>query len=279
LLAIAYALAAGGCWGISDFTGGLLSRRLSTLVVLLTIELSGLVVLLAVLAATGASPPQGNDLLFALAAGAAGILGLGVFYRALAIGTMSIVAPISATGAIIPVVVGVASGDTLTLLIGLGLAVTMAGVILASREQHEDERVASRASIGLALLAAAGFGSFFVLYDRASEDSVLWAMLCIRGVAVPLVGGAVLLRRPAAPSPRDMGILSVAGLLDLGATGLYALANREGAVSIVGVVGSLYPIATVLLARAVLGERIRPLQQAGVVLAFFGVGLISAGTA
>ena len=279
MLAIALALAAGGCWGISDFTGGLLSRRLSTLVVLLTIELSGLVVLLAVLAATGASPPQGIDLLFALAAGAAGILGLGVFYRALAIGTMSIVAPISATGAIIPVVVGVASGDTLTLLIGLGLAVTMAGVVLASREQHEDQRVASRASIGLALLAAAGFGSFFVLYDRASDDSVLWAMLCIRGVAVPLVGGAVLWRRPAAPALHDVGILAVAGLLDLGATGLYALANREGAVSIVGVVGSLYPIATVLLARAVLGERIRPLQQAGVVIAFLGVGLISAGTA
>jgi drug/metabolite transporter (DMT)-like permease len=279
LLAIAFALAAGGCWGISDFTGGLLSRRLSTLVVLLTIELSGLVVLLGILAATGEGPPPGGKLLVALAAGAAGILGLGVFYRALAIGTMSIVAPISATGSAIPVVVGVATGDTLTLLIGLGLALTMAGVVLASREKHEAQRVASRSSIVLALLAALGFGSFFVLYDSASDDSLLWAMLCIRGIAVPLVGGLILRHRPAAPGPRDLGILAIAGLLDLTATGLYALANREGALSIVGVVGSLYPIATVLLARVILGERIRPVQQAGVVLAFAGVGLISAGTA
>lgn len=238
-------------------------------------------VLLAVLASTGEGPPTGDKLLLALGAGVAGITGLGVFYRALAIGKMSIVAPISATGAAIPVVVGIATGDTLTVLIGLGLAVTMAGVILASREQHEGEEEgdASRASIGLALLAAVGFGSFFVLYDGASDDSLLWAMLCIRGVAVPLVGGLVLLNRPAAPAPRDVGILAVAGLLDLAATGLYALANREGALSIVGVVGSLYPVATVLLARAVLGERLRPLQQAGVVLAFVGIGLISAGSA
>ena len=237
--------------------------------------------LLTVLAATGEGPPGGDKLLLALAAGFAGITGLGLFYRALAIGTMSIVAPISATGAAIPVIVGLATGDTLTLLIGLGLTVTMAGVVLASREQSEgeEERAASRASILLAVGAALGFGSFFVLYDGASDDSLLWAMLCIRAVGVPLVGGLVLLNRPAAPGRRDVGILAAAGLLDLCATGLYALANREGALSVVGVVGSLYPVATVLLARAVLGERIRPLQQAGVVLAFVGVGLISAGSA
>jgi len=274
-------LAAAACWGVSDFTGGLFSRRLSALVVLLIIELSGLVVLLTVLAATQEGPPPRDTVLVGLAAGAAGILGLGLFYRGLAIGTMSIVAPISATGAAIPVVVGVATGDALTLLIGLGLATAMAGVILASREQTEgeQERADSRLSILLAVGAAIGFGTFFVLYDSVSDESTLWAMLCIRGVGVPVIGAIVLFTRPSVPGRRDTGILAAAGLLDLSATGLYALANREGALSIVGVVGSLYPVATVLLARVVLGERVRPLQQAGVVLAFVGVGLISAGSA
>lgn len=248
--------------------------------VLLVIELSGLVVLLAVLAATGEGPPGRDTMLLGLAAGAAGITGLGLFYRGLAIGTMSVVAPISATGAAIPVVVGLATGDPLTLVIGLGLAVTMSGVVLASRERPEgqQEQAASRMSIILAVGAALGFGSFFVLYDSVADESLLWAMLSIRGVGVPVVGAIVLLSRPGVPVRRDVAILSGAGLLDLCATGLYALANREGALSIVGVVGSLYPVATVLLARAVLGERIRPVQQAGVVLAFVGVGLISAGS-
>ena len=274
-------MAAAACWGVSDFTGGLFSRRLSALVVLLIIELSGLVVLLTVLAATQEGPPPRDTVLVGLAAVEEAEAENARRTRGLAIGTMSIVAPISATGAAIPVVVGVATGDALTLLIGLGLATAMAGVILASREQTEgeQERADSRLSILLAVGAAIGFGTFFVLYDSVSDESTLWAMLCIRGVGVPVIGAIVLFTRPSVPGRRDTGILAAAGLLDLSATGLYALANREGALSIVGVVGSLYPVATVLLARVVLGERVRPLQQAGVVLAFVGVGLISAGSA
>jgi drug/metabolite transporter (DMT)-like permease len=206
-------------------------------------------------------------------AGAAGISALGAFYRALAIGTMSIVAPISATGAVLPVVVGVATGDKVTALLGAGMALTLVGVVLASRE--EDAGRASRQSIALALAAALGFGTFFVVYDAAADGSVLWAVLIARLVAVPFVGGLVLARRQRLPVRRDLAVLCVAGTLDLAATGLYALANREGALSVVSVVGSLYPVATVLLAQAVLSERVRASQGAGVLLAFAGVALVS----
>ena len=233
-------------------------------------------VIAVVVLVSGEPAPGSADVLLALAAGSAGITALGVFYRALAIGTMSIVAPISATGAALPVVVGIATGDRLTTIVAVGLAVTMVGVVLAAREQH-DGRAVPRAGIGLALLAALGFGTFFVLYDAASDASVVWAVLLARVVALPLVGGLVLLRRPAMPKRRDLGILCGAGCIDLAATGLYALANREGALSVVAVVGSLYPVATVLLARVVLAERVQRVQAVGVAAAFCGVALVTAG--
>lgn len=277
MLAVAYALAASACWGTADFVGGITSRRLSALAVLLTIEGSGLVLIAAVVIATGEPLPGGRDLALSLLAGVAGISALGAFYRALAIGTMSIVAPISATGAVLPVVVGIATGDRLTVVLGAGLVLTLAGVVLASRE--EDQGHASRASIGLALLAALGFGSFFIVYDAASDASVLWAMLCIRIVALPLVGGLVLVRGVGLPRGRDLVVLGGAGVLDLSATGLYALANRQGALSVVAVVGSLYPVATVLLAQAVLSERVSRLQAGGVAMAFAGVAAVTLASA
>jgi drug/metabolite transporter (DMT)-like permease len=280
VLAIALAVGASACWGAADFLGGLFSRRISVIVVLFVIEVSGLVVVGAVVLATGEDPPGGREALAALAAGAAGISALGAFYRALAIGTMSIVAPISASGVTLPVVVGLATGDAPSALAATGLAVTVAGVMLASRESEHPgspHPPASRAAIGLALLAAVGFGTFFITYDVASDGSVLWAMLLARSVALPFVGALVLARRPARPVPRDLWALAGAGMLDLSAVTLYALANRAGELSIVAVVGSLYPVVTVLLARAVLHERIAPLQAAGVAAALAGVALVAAG--
>jgi drug/metabolite transporter (DMT)-like permease len=280
LLAIALALAASACWGTADFVGGIFSRRMSALVVLLTIEVSGLVVVALIVAATAEPLPAGRDLVLAALAGTAGITALGTFYRALAVGTMSIVAPISATGAILPVIVGVATGDDVTVLLGLGLALTLAGVVLASREEGEGGTShASRQGIVLALAAAVGFGAFFVLFDSATDDSLLWPVLVSRLVAVPLVGGLVLVRRPSLPRGRDLAVLCAAGLLDLCAMGLIALANREGALSVVSVIASLYPVMTVLLAQAVLSERIRASQAAGVVLAFAGVATVSLASA
>jgi len=202
-------------------------------------------------------------------------------YRALAIGTMGVVAPISATGVALPVVVGVATGDRLSLVVSVGLALAVAGVLLASREQHDDAERASagRLSILLALAAATGFGTYFVLADQAADASVLWLLLLARLVVVPVLAVLVLAGgRARAPLRRDDAAgLAVAGTLDVGATALFALATTRGALSIVAVVGALYPVATVLLARVLLNERLQPAQVAGVAAAFAGVALIVAG--
>jgi drug/metabolite transporter (DMT)-like permease len=276
---IAFALAASACWGSADFFGGLKAKRHSALAVLFTIEVSGLIVAAVVMAIAQDPFPSTRAVLCALGAGTAGIVALGAFYRALAIGTMSIVAPISATGVALPVIVGIATGDRPSAVVVLGLIVTTVGVILASREIHEDEEqaAAGRTSIVLALLAAVGFGAYFIGADVAADDSVLWTVVLGRAIAVPVVGFIVLTRAVALPRGGDLRVLCAAGAVDLLATALYGVANTHGDLSIVSVVGSLYPIATVMLARAVLDERVRTVQAVGVVAALSGVALIAAG--
>ena len=279
MTAVALALAASCCWGTSDFIGGLQTRRIPVPVVLAVVQGTGLVFVMIIIAATGEPWPATRAAVLSVVAGAAGIVALGCFYRGLAVGTMSIVAPISATGVVLPVVVGVATGDALSALVSVGLVVTVAGVVLASREQHEDEQRAADARLGvlLALAAAVGFGSYFVLSDSAADASVLWLLALARLFAVPVL--LVIARARAMPAPRGRAVplLVVAGTLDTTATGLYGLANTHGALAIVSVVGSLYPLTTVLLARVVLGERIRPVQRVGVAAALIGVALIAAG--
>jgi drug/metabolite transporter (DMT)-like permease len=272
-------LAASCCWGVADFVGGLQSKRVAIPVVLAMVEGTGLVLVFVVIAATGEPLPGGRAVVLSLVGGVAGVLALGCFYRALSIGTMSIVAPISATGVALPVIVGIATGDNLSALVSAGLAVTVVGVILASREAHEDEgrAAAGRLSIGLALLAAVGFGSYFVLSDAAADDSVWWFLLLSRVIPVPALIALARWRGMSAPAPRSALLLAAGGTLDCGATALYAVANTKGALSIVAVVGSLYPVMTVFLARVVLGERIRLVQRVGVAAALAGVAMIAGG--
>ena len=217
---------------------------------------------------------------WAALAGSAGIIALGAFYRGLAIGTMSVVAPISATAAAVPVLVGVAEGERPGTLQVAGMVAALAGVILASREPIEEGGApTNRASIGLALVAAAGFGTFFVGIDKASATAeVPWVIVVQRGCSLVLLLAAALVARPSLPRDRtSVAALGVIGLLDLGANGLYALATTKGLLSVVSVLGSLYPAVTVVLARLVLAERIARIQEVGVVLALAGVVAISAG--
>ena len=187
MLAVALSLLASACWGVADFTGGLQSRRVPVVVVLAIVEGVGLLAVLIVIAATGESLPGTRAILFAAGAGTAGAVALGCFYRALAIGTMSIVAPISSTGVALPVIVGIATGDRPSLLVSLGLVVAVVGVLLASREQHDDaeQAAAGRAAVWLALVAALGFGSYFVFSDVAADSSVLWLLVFSRVLIVP----------------------------------------------------------------------------------------------
>ena len=280
MLAVALAVGSAVSWGLADFLGGLQSRRLAVLSVLLASQATGLVVSAVLVIGTGEPMPELGDLLPAILAGAAGAAALGAFYAGLAIGTMSIVAPISATGAALPVIVGIATGDRPSAPALVGIAAAVAGVVLASREAHDDERRAAdtRRSVLLALVAAAGFGAALVAFDAAAEHGVAWTLLASRCTSVPLVVLAIAVTRPGpTPSSADLPTLALVGVLDVGANGLYALAATQGLLSVVGVLGSLYPVATVVLARAVLGERVRRTQEAGIVLTLGGVGLIAAG--
>lgn len=277
MVAVALGLAAGISWGLADFLGGLKSRQLHLVVVLVGSQAVGTALVGLAVAARGEGPPEPQFLLYGVLAGLAGLVGLACFYRGLAVGAMAVVAPISATGAAIPVVVGLATGDRPSDLQFAGLALALAGIVIASREEGSGgARLAT--GTGLAVGAALGFGAFFVGLDAASDGDVLWALLAARSLdVVLLVAVALVLRPPASMTASDRRDIALVGLLDVVANGLFALASTEGLISLVAVLASLYPVVTVLLARMVLGERIRATRGAGVALALVGVAAIAGG--
>jgi drug/metabolite transporter (DMT)-like permease len=280
MAAIALALGSSVLWGMADFLGGLRSRSFPVPVVLAGMYVSSLTVLAIFVAARGEGPPGAEAVAAGLCAGMFGIVALMAFYRALAIGTMSIVAPVASTGVALPVVVGLLTGDDPGLVRSIGLAAAIAGVVLASREEGGggvDARL-QRQSIALAIAAGLGFGLYFVLAEIASRDDVAWALVLSRTASTPLVVAfALLALRRGGRRPRAGTLLALAGIgmLDLGANILYNVSTTVGELSTVAVASSLYPVTTVLLAALLLGERVRGVQRIGVIVALCGVVLIS----
>jgi drug/metabolite transporter (DMT)-like permease len=279
VLGIALALAASVSWGISDFLGGLQSRRFSALAVLMVSQPVGALAALVVALAAGGAMLPAREFLIAMAGGATVLAALGAFYRAMALGSVSVVATIGALGVVVPVVAGVAAGELPSALQGLGAAVAIAGVLLAAREPDPEWREASRASIGLAALAALGFGTFFLAIDEAAAEDPIWTIVAARIGGVTLLTLAVLRFRPRFPQARGsvLALLLTIGLFDVLANSLYAVATTHGILPLVAVAGSLYSAVTVVLARVFLGERLAQSQRVGVVVALVGVGLIAAG--
>ena len=277
MLAVALALAASVSWGVGDFVGGLKSRVLHVLVVLAVSQLVGFAFVLAWLALSGDAYPGTAVLATAAAAGVGGCVGLAALYRGMAVGAMGIVAPISAVAAVIPFTVGVVRGERPGALQLAGIVLALAGVALASRQpaEHGGGRAAG---VGLALLAALGFGLYFVFLDEAAEQSVPWAVATARGTSSILALAAMLAAgmslRPAAGS---LGALAAVGICDVGANVLFGLASTRGLLSIVSVLAALYPIVTVGLAALLLHERIAPAQRVGVAGALAGAAMITAG--
>jgi drug/metabolite transporter (DMT)-like permease len=279
LAAVLLALGSSVCWGSADFLGGVSSRRIPVAAVLFASQLPALVLAATWALAAGDAPPAWR-LAVAFAAGCAGVIALGAFYRGLAIGTMSIVAPISSTGAAVPVAIGLATGERPGALSLAGMLAAVAGVVLASREEHPDaeQAAAGRLSILLAVLAALGFGTFYVAIHAAAEESAVWALLPNRAASVgALALVAAAARVPVSPARLEWPALAAVGVLDVSANGLFAVASTRGLLSVTAVLGSLYPLATLLLARLLLGERIRRIQELGVLAALTGVALIAAG--
>ena len=282
LATVLFALAASACWGTADFTSGLKTRRVPLALVLLIGQGMGLALAVVVVVASGRAAPGAGPFAASLGAGLCVIAGLGCFYRALGTGTMSIVAPIAATGVAIPVLAGVLGGDHLALVQVVGMAAALVGVVLASRPGEVEATVAGRRAhreaIVLALLSAVAFGGYFLLSHEGARGGVAWLLLLAHVTSLLPVLVAVALLRPQRPATLriDAPVLALAGSLDFAATALYGVANRSGQLSIVAVAGSLYPVTTVLLARFVLRERVMASQAAGVCLALAGVALIAA---
>lgn len=238
----------------------------------------GLVLLGTFVAVRGEGPPGAEFAIFAALGGLAGTAGIAAFYRGLAVGAMGVVAPISGLAAAIPVAVGVASGERPSALQLAGIAVALTGVALASREEEQSTGGRVAGGVGLALVSAIGFGTFFVFIDRASEGDAAWAILTSRIVGITVIAALFLALRPAPrPGRSDVPALVAIGAFDIAGQSLFALSTIEGLLSVVSVLASLYPVMTIVLARLVLGERLRALQRVGAVAALAGVALITGG--
>jgi uncharacterized membrane protein len=288
---IAFALLSSLLWGSGDFLGGRATRRLPVLVVLAVSQVAMLVLLwivIGVLVAGGRVEVDAASVGVAMLGGAAGVIGLGAFYRALANGPMSVVPPIAAAGVALPVTVGIATGGTpASAVVVAGLALAIAGVVLASVGEgtaaSEDAPVrVSATTLALCIVAACGFGLIFVAMDHAAGDSAAGALVATGGVRL---GSCLLLALTAlavrarpwhgATTPRvALGLVTI-GLFDTGANLSFAVAAAYGELAVVAVVGSLYPAVTSGLAHVLLGERLGRLQLVGVACALAGVALLA----
>lgn len=275
MFAAALALAAAASWGVGDFFGGLKSRSLNPIAVLIVAQPIGLTLLAIWVAVRGEGPP-GSSVLWACLAAVLGTTGLIAFYKGMAAGALSIVAPIAGAGAAIPVIWGLAHGDHPSGYQELGFAAALIGVVLASFERRpEAARLA--AGVGWAAIAMLAFGAYYIPMHEASHGDFLWAAFVFRLTSTTLIAAAWLVLRPPSARRADLPVLASIGILDTGGNVFFAAASAKGLVSVVSILASLYPVVTVLLARAVLNERVHRSQELGIVLALAGIVLISAG--
>lgn len=278
MLAIALALASSLGWGSGDFLGGLSAKRLPILVVAATSQAVGLGFTLLVVLAIHRGPLESSVLWIGAVGGLLGAAGLSALYRGLAVGRMGVVAPIAALSGLVPITVGlVAQGDRPEAVQVAGMALAIGGVVLAARARNAAEpgrRVA--AGLGLALLAALFLGAMVVALDAGGDRDPIWTIFMVRVSSVTALWLIVAVRRPSLDGVRpNLGVLAGAGILDNLANLLFVLASARGLLSVVSVLGSLYPVVTVILARVVLDERLGRWQLVGVAAAMSGVVLIS----
>lgn len=281
---ILLALGAAVSYGVSDFAGGALSRTTRVFVVVLLSQLVSSALLLGVVPFWEGTF-SGTAIGWGVAAGLAGVSGASLLYRGLAIGRMSVVAPITGVlAAGVPVVFGLAVGERPGPIALTGVGLGLIAVVTISRTPNPSESVAvetplhSREGIVEALGAGLGFGLFFILLERSPVDSGLWPLVGTRISMIVLVGGVVAIGRVSVRLPAGVALPLVGlGFVNVLADLLYLLATRRGLLSLVAVITSMYPAATVTLARLILDERMSGQQLIGLALAAISVALIASG--
>jgi drug/metabolite transporter (DMT)-like permease len=281
-------LASALLYGSGDFLGGMATRRLQVLPVLLLADAAGLIVALVV-AALSPGTISLAGLAWGISAGLIGGLGLIIFYIGLAAGPMSVVAPVSGlVSTVLPVAVALAEGERPGVGVYAGAVLCLVAIVMASSAGHggdtpalaRKDRAGRGRAIGYGVVSGAAFGLFFLLIRNAGQSGEFWPVAAgrIGELAVVLIAAAVL-QRGLLPRGADVRLLVAAagaGVIDVVANICYVAATRTGAFGLAVVLASLYPGFTVLLARVVLGERLRRVQRAGLVLAAIGILLVAA---
>jgi drug/metabolite transporter (DMT)-like permease len=275
-------------WGTADFLGGTAARRLPLPSVVGVSQLVALLGLVPLAAAIGALDEPRGYVVPGVLAGLAGVAALAAFYRALAIGTMGIVAPVAALGVVVPILAGVAAGEAPSAVQVAGMAVAVLGVVLASGPELGGEGRRGAPALLLAAGSALGFGVVFVLLAEGSGGesgtlgAVVMTLLTMRLTSVVVLTGLLLATAPSrgwelGVRRQDLGLLVTIGVFDVGANGAFAVASQSDLISVTAVLASLYPVVTALLARQFHGERLRPVQLTGVAAALTGVVLLAGG--
>lgn len=278
MTAVLLALLTAAVWGLANYLGPLLSRVHPMGAVLVYGQVVGVLGGVVLYAYDGTGPPDLRSLAFGIAAGIANGLALLTFYRAAAIGPISVVAPIGATGGVVPVIVAIAVGERPSLLQLIGIPLAVVGVALAAARQAPTAGRVGVSSIGMSLLAALTFGSFLTLFAEASQDGAATAVLTSRAALLVSTTAVLLALRSSVRVPwRSVPVVALPGLLLFVGTAAYGVAVGTGLVSVVSVLATLSPVVTVALAVGLLGERLARRQQVGVAAALLGVVLLAAG--
>jgi drug/metabolite transporter (DMT)-like permease len=280
-VAIALSLIAAVLYGAADFIGGLASRKTATVIVVIFSQLAGFAVLLCIVPFID-SHPLAIDLWRGVVGGLLGAVGIVLLYRALAIGRMGIVSPVTAViAATIPVLFGLTIGERPSTLAWCGIGLAIFAVVLVSAHDPPEERTI-RAALGMpigvptAILSGVTLGFFFIVLAKVQPISGLYPILSARIASVLALTLVALARRiPIRARRAVLPAIFFSGTLDMAANALYVLAAHKGLIAIVAVLTSLYPASTVALAAVVLHERLAPSQWVGVVLALIGVVLVA----
>jgi drug/metabolite transporter (DMT)-like permease len=283
MMSILFAVCAAALYGSADFLGGLAARRSAVMPVMIFSQLAGSCMLVAILPWLPPASAGFADLVWGMVAGVALGIGLTQLYQSLAIGKMSVVAPMTAVFAVIvSALVGLSGGDRLSATAFGGVALAIAAIVLISQDRTPNTALEEQGSAArtLAIAVSAGFfiGVFFAALKQSSASAGLLPLLSARVTALAVLAVLAFFRKPSLKVGRDtVWLILLGGALDVMANVLYVLAARHGMLTIAATLTSLYPASTIVLARFVLGERLRAIQIAGLSCAGLGIALIGAG--
>lgn len=271
--AILFGLLSALSWGAGDFCGGLAARRSSLFSVIIFSQMAGILVLTLGAVAMREPLPAWNVLVLGGLAGILGDIGLLALYLALSRGKMGVAAPVSGVvSAMMPVMAGAAFEGMPSAVQAVGFALALAGIWLVARTEDSSMRVND---LGLPIVAGLGFGLFYLVINQVSSEAVFWPLIAARGLSIVLLTVAgLLLRQKLVPDRQQLPLIALSGVLDAGGNVFFALASAAGRLDIAGVLASLYPATTIILAGLILKERLSRPQTWGVAATLVAIALI-----